>query len=390
MLPQAHDFFLASGKWSAALYRAEIEMDLRTRGLGGFQLLDLQDYPGQGSAFVGILDAFMDSKGLITPEEWRQSCNTVVPLFESPSYTHSADKPLTGKVMLSNYSEDEVAGTLAWTLADAAGQELFQGSWEVSVAQGEVAEVGSLDIDLSSISEASRYTLSLELQDTPYRNTYPVWVYPADIDTTPADDILVAKKWNHDLIAHLRAGGKVLWFPEANDYPGATVGALFQTDYWNYRMFKTICENAKKPVSPGTMGLLINEKHPVFQNFPTEFHTNWQWFPIVKQSHPMILDRLPADYRPIVQPIDNIERNHKLGLLFELEVEGGKLLICMSDLASVQDKPEARQFYAALLRYMESDAFKPTLRLKADDIPALFRAPDARDEIKTLRNISYD
>ena len=104
----------------------------------------------------------------------------------------------------------------------------------------------------------------------------------------------------------------------------------------------------------------------------------------------MILDRLPADYRPIVQPIDNIERNHKLGLLFELEVEGGKLLICMSDLASVQDKPEARQFYAALLRYMESDAFKPTLRLKADDIPALFRAPEARGEIKTLRNISYD
>lgn len=390
MLEQAPDFFLASGKWSAELYRAEIEMDLRTRGLGGFQLLDLQDYPGQGSAFVGILDAFMDSKGLITPEEWRQSCNAVVPLFECTSYTHSADNPLTGKIMLSNYSEDEIAGTLAWTLSDAAGQELFQGTWEVSAAQGEVAEVGTLDIDLSSISEAGRYTLSLELQDTPYQNTYPVWVYPSEINTTPASDILVAKQWNSRLVERLRAGGKVLWFPEADDYPGATVGGLFQTDYWNYRMFKTICENIHKPVSPGTLGLLIDEKHPVFQNFPTEFHTNWQWFPIVKQSHPMILDRLPADYRPIVQPIDNIERNHKLGLLFELEVDGGKLLVCMSNLDAVQDKPEARQFYAALLQYMESDAFRPALKVKADDIPALFHAPDARGKIKTLRNISYD
>ena len=63
MIDQAEEFFRASGRWSALLYKAEIEMDLRTKGFGGFQLLDLQDYPGQGSAYVGILDAFMDSKG---------------------------------------------------------------------------------------------------------------------------------------------------------------------------------------------------------------------------------------------------------------------------------------------------------------------------------------
>lgn len=391
MADQAHEFFLASGKWAAELYRAEIEMDLRTRGLGGFQLLDLQDYPGQGSAFVGMLDAFMDSKGLITPEEWRQSCDEVVLLFEAPSYTHFAHEPLTGKVAIANYSPDDLAGSLVWRLLDSAGEIVMEGDWKVSVPQGEVGEAGALEVDLSSFSEAARCTLELELVDTPYRNAYPVWVYPSEIETAPADSsILVTRKWDSRLVAHLQKGGKALWFPQAEDFPQATVGGLFQTDYWNYRMFKTICENAHKPVSPGTLGLLVRTEHPVFRNFPTEFHTNWQWFPIVKQSHPMILDRLPQGYRPIVQVIDNIERNHKLGLLFEFAVGGGKLLVCMADLEAVQDKPEARQFYAALLRYMEGDAFAPSLQLDADELISLFRAPAAKEEIKTLRNISYD
>ena len=391
MADQAHEFFLASGKWAAELYRAEIEMDLRTRGLGGFQLLDLQDYPGQGSAFVGMLDAFMDSKGLITPEEWRQSCDEVVLLFEAPSYTHFAHEPLTGKVAVANYSPDDLAGSLVWRLLDSAGEIVMEGDWKVSVPQGEVGEAGALEVDLSSFSEAARCTLELELVDTPYRNAYPVWVYPSEIETAPADSsILVTRKWDSRLVAHLQKGGKALWFPQAEDFPQATVGGLFQTDYWNYRMFKTICENAHKPVSPGTLGLLVRTEHPVFRNFPTEFHTNWQWFPMVKQSHPMILDRLPQGYRPIVQVIDNIERNHKLGLLFEFAVGGGKLLVCMADLEAVQDKPEARQFYAALLRYMEGDAFAPSLQLDADELISLFRAPAAKEEIKTLRNISYD
>lgn len=82
MLSQADDFHKASGLWSVKLYKADIEMDLRTRNMAGFQLLDIQDYPGQGSAFVGILDAFMESKGITTPEEWRQWCSPVVPLLE--------------------------------------------------------------------------------------------------------------------------------------------------------------------------------------------------------------------------------------------------------------------------------------------------------------------
>ena len=131
------------------------------------------------------------------------------------------------------------------------------------------------------------------------------------------------------------------------------MGGLFQTDYWNYRMFKTISENMNKPVSPGTLGIYTDPKHPLFHNFPTEFHTNWQWFPIIKNSRPFILDDTPQNYMPIVQVIDNFERNHKLGLIYDFKVEKGKLLVCMSDLLKITEFPEAKQLLFSMLSYME-------------------------------------
>ena len=88
-------------------------------------------------------------------------------------------------------------------------------------------------------------------------------------------------------------------------------------------------------MSPGTLGILTDPDHPMFRHFPTDMHTNWQWFSILKQSYPFILDKFPAGYKPIVQVIDNVERNHKLGLVFELAVGQGKLLVCMADLEAV-------------------------------------------------------
>src|SRR5699024_6827118 len=132
-----------------------------------------------------------------------------------------------------------------------------------------------------------------------------------------------------------------------------TVGGLFQTDYWNYGMFKRITENMGKEVSPGTLGILTDPEHPLFDNFPTEYHTNWQWYPITKESYPLIMDYMPEGYQPLVQVIDNVERNHRLGLIFEFKVGDGKLLVCMADLKAVEDKPEARQLYRSILHYMD-------------------------------------
>ena len=389
MIDQAHDFMMASGKWSALLYRADIEMNLRTPEWGGFQLLDLQDYPGQGSAYVGILDAFMESKGLIAPEEWRHFCSEVVPLFCTEKFCWTNDEALTGEVEIANYSESDLNGKqLSWTLTDSKQQVLDKGVLPLQVKQGELAKVGTLKPAIASVRKAEKVTLALSIDGTPYRNDYSLWIYPAaDKEVAPSEDICVTD----DLDAHLKyltEGGKVLWFPSKDKHKDQTVGGLFQTDYWNYRMFRTICENLDRPVSPGTLGILTDPGHPALADFPTEFHTNWQWFPIIKQSYPMILDRLSDDYRPIVQVIDNVERNHKLGLLFEFKVGNGKLLVCMSDLKAVQDKPEARQFYRSILEYMESSAFAPSYSLSAKDLQDLFTAKVKTGEMKKLFNIS--
>lgn len=388
---QAQDFMQASGRWSALLYRADIEMNLRTPHWGGFQLLDLQDYPGQGSAYVGILDAFMDSKGLITPEEWRGFCCEVVPLFCTEKFCWANNETVSGEIEIANYSADDLDGRqLSWTLTDSKKQVLDEGVVPLQVKQGELVKVGTIKPSVSAVHKAEKVNLTLSVDGTPYKNSYPLWIYPTDNQSIPAKNILVATDLDSDMFNALKAGGKVLLFPSKEKHREQTVGGLFQTDYWNYRMFKSICENIHRPVSPGTLGILTDPEHAVFAGFPTDFHTNWQWFSIIKQSYPMILDRLPNEYRPIVQVIDNIERNHKLGLLFEFEVEKGKLLVCMSDVKAVWDKPEARQFYNSILQYMDSPDFSPSFHLTAEALKEFFSSKVQSGKIEKLGNISYE
>lgn len=390
MLDQADAFFKASGRWTALLYKAEIEMDLRTKGFGGYQLLDLQDYSGQGSAFVGILDAFMDNKGHISAEEWREFNNDVVPLFATEKFCFTNEEQLTGKILVADYSPVLLDGkTIRWTLTGAGQTIIDQGELTIAGTENGLVEVGSITPKIASIQKASQVMLELAIADTDYRNRYPLWIYPAQQEVQEPREITVTHTWDGSTIAALRKGGKVLWFPRKEEMKNLTVGALFQTDYWNFRMFKSICERIDKPVSPGTMGLLMEPAHPLFADFPTDYHTNWQWFPIVKESYPMILDRMPEGYRPIVQVIDNVERNHKLGLVFELQVEGGKLLVCMSDLEAVKDKPEARQFYKSMIDYMQSDAFAPATSMDAASVRDLFTKGVETGKIEILDNISY-
>lgn len=396
MESQAGDFARASGEWAVRLYRADIEMDLRTRGFGGFQLLDLQDYPGQGSAYVGILDAFMDSKGLITPDAWREFCCETVPLFICESMCWTADKTMYGDIRIAHYSPRSLEGRqVAWRFTRRdGGRAIASGKIRIESAGTGLIDVGSISAQLPASDEAYEVLLTLEIQGTPYRNSYPFWVYPdkgeLDIEAESADaGVTITRTLDRATLAALDRGEKVLLMPDRAQCAEATVGGLFQTDYWNYRMFKSICDNMRKEASPGTLGILTDPAHPAFEGFPTDFHTDWQWYAIVKNSYPLILDAMPEGYRPTVQVIDNIERNHRLGLLFEVAVGRGRLLVCMADLRPVAELPEVRQFVRSLLRYMTSDDFVPDTAISAQQLQALFRT-QGNDEIKELRNISYD
>ena len=390
MLDQADDFFKASGKWVVQLYKADIEMDLRTSGFGGFQLLDLQDYPGQGSAFVGILNAFMDSKGLITPEEWRGFCSPVVPLFVTEKFCWTNNETLKGRIKIANYSEDPLTGrNLTWNLTTEEDKEISKDQLDIKVSKTGLIDLGEIEINLSAFVKAQKVYLKLKIADTGSQNTYPLWIYPQKVPAEVPANIIVTNRLDDIALNQLKDGGRVLCFPDRKLYEKSTVGGLFQSDYWNYRMFKTISENAKKPVSPGTLGILTDPKHPLFNDFPTDFHTNWQWFPIIKNSYPLIMDKMPVGYKPIVQVIDNVERNHRLGLIFEFQVEKGRLLVCMSDLKAAMDKPETRQLYHSILTYMASENFKPSIKIDSKSLTELFSSEAKTSKIELLENISY-
>ena len=97
-----------------------------------------------------------------------------------------------------------------------------------------------------------------------------------------------------------------------------------------------------------------------------------QWFSIIKASNSLILDEMPEDFLPIVQVIDNLERNHKLGLIFECKIGEGKLLVCMSQLNTLRYKPEAIQLYQSILNYMGSTNFNPDYTITARKLLNLF------------------
>ena len=384
MLSQADDFHKASGLWSVKLYKADIEMDLRTKNMAGFQLLDIQDYPGQGSAFVGILDAFMESKGITTPEEWRQWCSPIVPLIETDKLCYETGETFKGKVLIANYGATSLRGKkMTWRISsDEPSFNEDEGKINIFTYNEGLLDAGELNLELHA-DKPAKVNLTLSIDGTDARNSYELWVYPRK--TVDKKNVVIAKDLTPDVVASLEKGAKVLWMPDTLPY---TVGGLFQTDYWNYRMFKTICENNKKAVSPGTLGILTRPEHPIFKGFPTEMHTNWQWFPVIKESHPLVLDNFAKDYLPIVQVIDNIERNHKLGLVMEWKVGAGKLLVCMSDLEKASQYPEGRAFYQSVLSYMRSSDFNPQSEITIPDLMKTLKEEPRKVSMKELNNIS--
>ena len=354
---QAKTFHQATGHFSIECYKADMEYAFRTPGFGGFQLLDLQDYPGQGSALVGILDAFMDSKGIVAPETFYGFCAPLVPLVLMKDHCWLNTQPLHIDVALSNYVEGDWNEPVRWSLVSDNGVWKRDGVLMASIPQGKVGKAGSIDLSLSGLKEAQRLTLTLTTGK--YRNYYHLWVYP-DETAESEGSVHVASFLNDDLRKRLESGASVLLIPDHDSIVAQSVGGMFTPDYWNYSMFKTISENAGKEVSPGTLSILTDPGHPLLKYFPTECHSDWQWWSITRNSRPMILNATRGEYRPLIQVVDNIERNHKLGLVFEFAVGKGKLLVCMTDLQAIAGTPEGNQFRTSLLRYMKSDAFHPT------------------------------
>ena len=368
MLEQAHDFFRASGALAAINYREEVEAALRTPGMGGFQLLDLQDFPGQGTALVGLLNAFMESKGAVTPQDWRDNCDATVVLAKFPKYTWRAGESFSSMVTVAHYGpQPTIQTSVEFALKDPDGKEWARGNVPITARQGCVTTATEkITIALpSELHRAECLSLELKLKDYPVKNRYRLWVYPAS-DRSPAGKIVIARRFDETARRTLENGGRVLYIPEASDAPAKSVKGFFASDFWCYPMFKHVAIANKLEPAPGTLGLLIQNRHPALSGFPTDFHSDYQWFDIVNTGSNVVLDALPRGFSPIVQGIDNFERNHRLGMIFEVRVGPGRLLVCASDLMALADKPEAACLLGSLTKYAASEAFNPNTQISPE------------------------
>lgn len=361
---QAKDFQRASGALAAICKREDIESALRTPDLGGYQLLDLQDFAGQGTALVGMLDVFMDSKGIITPEQRRRYCSPTVPLLLAKQYTWTRDEPIRGRVQVAHFGPGDLEdAVVSWSLVDEAGKRIDGGTFEpVTLVQGGLTEIDVFQAKVPAEGPAQRLNLWLKVEGTDAGNDYPVWVYPAEVDTTVPAGVLVARTYDAATRKQLEEGGAVLLLPDPDKLPHSVPGS-FKAGFWS-PMFMLGARKRGLEDPPVTIGMLCDPGHPALRHFPTDFHSDWQWWHIISKSRFVILNETAKDYRPLVQPIDSIGRLHKLGLMFETKVGKGRLLVCSADLLAHLDQPEVRQMHHSLLQYVGSAEFAPK-----DEIP---------------------
>lgn len=371
-LALAEDNLMASGKLAVILYKEEIERALKTPGFSGFQLLDLHDFPGQGTALVGIIDAFWESKGLITPQEFRQFCSPVVPLARFAKATYTNNENFDVQFEVANFGNKALSGVEPeWTLTNSKGDVISQGKLaKQDVAIGNALKLGAASAPLSGVSTADRLTLAIRLLGTEYQNSWNIWVYPQNLPAE-SDAVFYTRSFEEAEKA-LNQGRKVLLNPEKEDING--LEGKFVQVFWSPVHF---------PNQPGTMGILCDPAHPALAQFPTEMHSNWQWWDICKNAKTMQLDSIKNNLQPIVRMVDNFFKNRNLGLLFEAKVGKGKLMVCSSDLTDeLSARFVARQLRYSLVEYMCSERFDPKEELLFGQIKSSIHNVNRQKDVK--------
>lgn len=343
LLPYWRRFLNASGRFSADCYRLELEAVMRAEKLSGFQLLDLQDFPGQGVALVGMLDTLMRSKGFITPEKWREFCAETVVLARLSRFIFTSGEEISAEALLVNDRPGMDETEVEWSAAGCSG---LLPPMKLTKRVNHAGGFGfSIKTDAPLKTE-----LMLKCRKNGVQSTYPLWIYPHNDVTITAEKITAGGKTlriartAEEAQLLKKEGEAVLLIPEAE---GKLEGA-YCTDFWNYRMFRSISESVGRPEPVGTLGLLIENMHPALADFPSEEYSTPPWFNIVMHSHCEDLTESGAE--PIVWVIDNLERARKLALLYETD----GLVVCTSRLWEIADEPEVGAFALSLLNYITS------------------------------------
>lgn len=347
MLSDSERMTQASGNLAAILYKEEIERALKTKGMSGYQLLGLQDFPGQGTALVGLVDAFWDNKGAVTEEWFREFCAPVVPLLDFKSAVYRSGEVFEGEVSVANYSDKMLDGQkFFWTLTDDSDEKVLAQGELVSenIGQGKVGKVGKFEVSLADISTPSAVTVRVRMESGA-SNSWRIHVYP---DRKVDHGKVLLTRSTKDAIEALNEGRDVLLAPPVDSISG--LESKFLPVFWSPVHF---------PKQAGTMGIMCDAEHPALMGFPNNGYSDWQWWGVARNAKVVNMDSIP-DAGRIVSLIDNFVHNRKLAYIFEARVGKGKLLFSAVDILNPDNNlPELNALRNSLIEYMNTQSFNP-------------------------------
>lgn len=370
MAQLADSFLLASGKLQALCYKADIEAAFRTKDFGGFQLLDLHDFPGQGTALVGVLDPFWEEKGYISPAEYKRFCNSTVPLARMKKLIFTNNETFAAAVEVAHYGENPIPACIPeWKVTNKIGQVVLSGKFaQTDIPLGNGHKLGDVSFPLASVTTPEM--LKLEVTVNGLGNSWDFWVYPAVKEPISGEEnIRVVQKLDAQTAQFLKDGGSVLLNLKKGTLPkemGGDVKIGFSSIFWN-----TAWTSGQ---APNTLGILCNPAHPALAEFPTEYHSNYQWWDAMSHSGAINLSNFPATIKPIVRVIDDWFTNRPLALIFEAKVGKGKILVSGIDLTTDLDsRPEAQQLLFSVKKYIVGGKFSPKIEVDTENIDNFLR-----------------
>ena len=389
VLPLAEKFLWCSGRNQLRLYKEELEANFRTPQLKGFELLDLHDYAGQGTALVGLLDILWEEKGYAEPEEFRCFCGDTVLLARLESYVWKNTDRVEVPVEISHFGQEELRNvSVEWRLTGEG--EIYRSGRlaTVSVPCGSCRSVGSITLDFAGIIRSRELILELSLErrkDNPgesredssengrteewqCRNSWRLTVFAVQeeekrsdkerSDKERPDKVLYTRNWQEAKEA-LAGGGAVAYAPYLSELSYDCPALSMKNVFWNGQM---------GPSWIRSLGLVVNTEHPVFQYFPSAEDGGWQWEDILENARGFWLKGM-ENINPIVCPIDDWNRSLSLALMFEAAVGKGRLLMITADLAgSFEERPAAYCLKQAVLRYAASEEFRPRQQISPQTI----------------------
>ncbi|WMJ86529.1 sugar-binding domain-containing protein [Anaerocolumna sp. MB42-C2] len=383
VLTKVPEFAWCSGKLKVQLYKEEIEANFRTPHLYGFELLDLHDYLGQGTAIVGLLDPFWEEKGFVTPEEFKTFCRETVPLLRISKRVFTTDEILDCPVEFCHFGREEMkkAG-IYWTILNHKGEALITEDFlPMDLPLEKNIEVGRIQLVLKRLKAPEEYEIVIGIRNTSIKNSWSFWLYNAQEEISFGEEVLYTRSLGKAIEA-LALGRKVIYSPRPDHHRLDSPPLSVRPSFWNSQMGPTYSRG---------MGLAIRENHPALSLFPTRAYQEWQWEEIIYGAYGLNLSGFPEELTPIVQPIDDYTRNYRLGMILECKVLEGFLLIVTADLdQDLEKRPAARLLKKSLFAYAASVMFSPKVQVNEEVLLNAFFPRkimlDYKVKIKLLRD----